>query len=365
MEIIEATPDNNEELLELCRNTPMRGVLTAYGDRYPDFFQLIRLRGGDWKVWIAKEADKILGCSAQACKKARFRGKEIKVIQAGDLKVHPKARGKQLGVHLSRQIADQGRMLGLPLGEATIIKGNKNAEMIMKNLNSNLDWVHAGYFNIYQVMPYKKYFIKKEYNIRAAIEDDIPAIVNLLNNTYENYFCSPIFTQEYLNHLLTLHPSFNISSFRIAEKDNKIVATAAFWDQEQIRRIVIIKFSPIARFAILTIKVIGKLFGFPKPPKTGESLKYIFLRFPAAKPENIEALRSIIYNETNELRKEWIHQFIWASFHQSDPLASSISKMWKMRMQVNLFYFTVLGEVQLPIKEEILSTPAYADFSLI
>ena len=61
MKIRQATPVDNEKLLELSRETPMRGSLVINVDRSPDYFCLARLQGENCKIFVAEKNDEILG----------------------------------------------------------------------------------------------------------------------------------------------------------------------------------------------------------------------------------------------------------------------------------------------------------------
>ena len=56
MYIREATPEDNNQLLDLTSQTPMQGFLSLRIDRNPDFFSLLELRGAS--VTLIAEYDK-------------------------------------------------------------------------------------------------------------------------------------------------------------------------------------------------------------------------------------------------------------------------------------------------------------------
>ena len=365
MEIREATPADNDALIDLCHNAPMKGVVEAYIDRAPDFFQFARLQGLENRIWLAEKKGRVLGCIAQAKRRALYRGKHVNLIYGGDLKVHPDGRGKRLGEVLTRQVIEFGYENGFDMAEGVIIHGNTRAIDILDRIFERLRWVKAGDVLLYQVLPYKTYRQVNGYHVRAAGPEDADAIIEVLRRTYRDYACAPVFDRQWFDHETGLSETFAIGNFKVAEQNGKIVAVAAFWDQETMRRTVVLRFNSAAKLLVPMLRTARPLFGFPKPPKPGDSLRYEYLRFPGALDGHIEGLKAIMHEHSNSLRLKGEHQFIWASYHQADPLQKSLEKMWKMSMKVNLYHFAFNDGIELPSSEEAKQTPAFADFSLV
>jgi len=360
-----ATEQDNLALLDLCKQAPMEGIVTAYVDQSPNFFTMPMMQGDDFKVWVADNNGSIDGCVVESYKTMRYNGEIKKTFYIGDMKVRPEARGI-LGLKLSSFVINQAKIKGYSLGECFIIDGNEKMRKVLEWLATKIfTKTDSGYANIYQVMPYRKYNTSKKYTVRIATEKDISQIASILESTYKDYSGAPVFENGGLLQFLSKTETFTIYNFRVAEKDGKIVACAAFWDQDNIRRTVVQQFSKVGKIALFLLKGLKPILGLPKLPKLGDSLKYLFLRFPAIVDNDIEALRAILHHESNQIRVLKRYHFIWASFHQADPLASCISKMWKIKMKVNIFHFKFMEGVDLIPSEKAAEQPVYVDFSLI
>lgn len=361
-----ASAEDNAALVALCHDAPMRGVLTAYVDREPDFFAFSRLQGENVRVWAAEKQGELVCCAAHAEKDVRYNGRKVRLIYGGDLKVKSTVRRAQIGLRMSQHVAELALSSQAELGEGTVIEGNTPPIKILERITEGVEWIDAGTAVLYQVLPYRRYPESADYRIRRAEQADIPAIATVLAQCYESYDAAPLFDEEWLRRETGKSASFTIGDFRVAEKDGRIVAVAAFWDQEPIRRTVIVKFSRATRLLVGVLRLLRPLLGFPKPPRPGDSLRYVFLRYPAALPGAIEGLRAILHAESNALRRRGLHQFIWASFHQADPLVAAISRMWKIKgMRVTMFFFSLRDYLQLPTAAEAAQRPTYVDFSLI
>jgi len=365
MGIRKAIKEDNEKLLDLAKSAPMEGIVTAYIDHSPDFFHMPSIQGDDCQVWVADKDDEVEGCIVEVYKTMNYNGGVYKSFYIGDLKVRPKSRGT-LGITLSSHIVKEAKSKGFALGECFVIDGNEKMLKVLDWLSKKIfTKVHSGYAIIYQLLPYRKYRVSSKYSIRTASNNDIPSIVKLLQETYKNYSSSPVFTEEYIKNIINNTADFGIENFRIASYNNQDVACAAFWDQYKIRRTVVKKFNTSGKIVVNTLKIVQPLFGFPKLPNAGDALNYTFLKFPAAHSSYIDALRDIIHSESNSLRKLRKYHFIWAGFHQADPLSASVKKMWNMKMKINIFHLKFSEEVELLSEEKSSDQPVYVDFSLI
>ncbi len=365
MELREATPADNESLIELTRETPMIGAVTAYVDRAPDFFALTRLQGDRQRLWIAEENKEPLGCICGVSRWVRYRGDKVRQLYGCDLKVHPRARSRKLGKVLSRQYLRHALENDeYDMAEAEIIAGNDRSLNIVSWASKELcPAVHAGMAHIYQVMPYRRYRVDPAFDIRTASLEDVPAISKLLHTTYKDYASSPLFDEGHLERALNQGHGFGIDCLRVAEHKGRIVAAAAFWDQFEMRRTVVQKTSSSTAALLAGLRAVKPLMGLPPLPKKGHPLRHVFLRFPAAKRDHLDALRSLVHAELNAMKKKGLHQFLWASFHQADPLAQSIEKTWKTKMSTNVFQFSTSDT--LALSQEASRQPSYVDFALI
>lgn len=364
MKLREAAPADNETLIELTRQTPMIGAVTAYVDRAPDFFALTKLQGERHRLWIAEENAEPLGCVCGVSRTVRYRGRKVRQLYGCDLKVHPRARGKKAGKILARHYLTHAlENSEFDMAEVEVIAGNDRSLNVASWMGEELcPSVHAGMAHIYQVLPYRRYRVDSAFDIRPASADDVPAIANLLHETYEDYASSPLFDEGHLERALDQGHGFGIDCLRVAEHRGRIVAAAAFWDQFDMRRTVVQKVTAQTAALLAGLRVIGPLVGLPSPPRKGRPLRHLFLRFPAAHKEHLDALRSLVHAELNAMKKRGLHQFLWASFHQADPLSRCVEKTWKTKISTNIFHFATSDETTL---FEDASHPSYVDFALI
>lgn len=362
-----AEASDNKALIELTRQTPMEGAVTVYVDRSPDFFTLSKLQGKSFEVFVAEEDGKIIGCVSTVERDIRYKGREKKQLYGCDLKVHPGARGKKLGKKLAWLFLEKACENELfEMAEVEVITKNNSSLNIVSWLGDEIcPSVHSGMAGIYQILPYRKYSVENSLNIRKAKNSDTGLICSMLEKTYADYEDAPVFSEEWFLSLISAHDSFSIEDILIAERDGSPAAMAGFWDQSRIRRTVVEKMPFSAKITMMGLSLISPFFSMPSLPKEGDSLKYLFLRFPACFNNDIDALSSLLRHKSNEIRKMKKYHFIWAGFHEADSMAKMLEGMWKLKMNVNVFHFAVSDSAELHSKKEAQEHPVFTDFSLI
>ena len=94
MRIKEATERDNRELLELCRLSPMDGIIAMYMEREPDFFNLVKRRGKG-KVFAVSDGTTTTGCISVTFNDHYILGSPVRVGYLADLRIHPDYYGSR------------------------------------------------------------------------------------------------------------------------------------------------------------------------------------------------------------------------------------------------------------------------------
>ena len=135
--IRDAEPSDNDALIDVAAACPMEGDITLAMTRAPDFFQLNRLEGAQWRVGVAEVDGRVVGCVMGAERRAYLHGVERTTLYAGDLKLHPAFRGTGVADALSEWVrcalAEMAYMrfapLDMPAGTARTVDGTLAALM--------------------------------------------------------------------------------------------------------------------------------------------------------------------------------------------------------------------------------------------
>ncbi len=368
MHIRLATSADNEALISLTRASPMNGPLTVFVERSPDFFAFSKLQGESFEVWVAEDESKeIVGCITHVKRKVRYQNKIVQQLYVCDLKVHPKARGKKLGKALLKHYMEKAmKSEDCQMGEGEVIAKNVKPEKLAQWVGVTFTpVVNGGRARLYQLLPFKRYKVNPEYHVRVATPGDLPTIRDLLQKTYSSYNCAPLFEIEEIERELAQDPTFSLNCFRIAERSGKIAACCAFWDQSPLRRTVVQRFSTSGNMVKGGLFLLRPFLEMPPLPKPGQPLSYLYLKYPACDENNTEALQAILHHESNAVKKLKKYHFIWASFHEADPLQACVTAMWKLKMDVNLFHFSVQDSFQIMPPQDAPRWPTYVDFSIV
>ena len=359
-----AVKSDNADLIELIKSSPMKGMISLYMDRFPDYFTFPELQGEEFEVYVAEHENKIIGCFCHVLRKERWNGKMLKVVYGGDLRIHPDYRRQRPVAHALRDMwIESLRESGYHHGVADMIKGNIGAELTQRFLKGVCDVERNGTVKLYQILPLIPIMASTEYEYRKATKDDTDAIRRLLTHCYHDYNGTPDFMDEF-DRQCNRHPSFSIESMWVAVKSGRIVACAGLWDQEEFRRTVVMKYSKGTKWATRGFKLVGPLTGMPKLPQQGEPFKQLYIRFPGCVAGEEKALKHLIRSQVEHIRKRKKHHFIFINFHERDPLKKVLRGLPRSAIEINLFkHFPV--DMDQETRDSLNQGIPWTDFSLV
>ncbi|MGC9365175.1 MAG: GNAT family N-acetyltransferase [Fidelibacterota bacterium] len=104
MKIRQATPADNQALLELSRRSPMAARLVVNNDRTPDYFYIDELLGDQASVFVADDAGRIIGTVAVVFRNVLYREVPIPVAYIGGIKIENPAQNRLLAFRLMKHV---------------------------------------------------------------------------------------------------------------------------------------------------------------------------------------------------------------------------------------------------------------------
>jgi len=366
VQIRPATVDDNAGLIELSRCSPMRGVLTAYSDRTPNFFALSSLQGKDSWTFAALDRDRIIGCFSCIGRTVKYAGRAVRELYAGDLKVLPSARRGRVAAELARRVVKTAESEGFDIVVSEVMGNNTAALKVLQWTSENVVSAQsAGVIHNMALLPYRRYSLIKGYDINPGQAEDVGPIAALLRRTYSNYNHRPSFGEEAFRQQLSQHPSFSVRDFLVARRQGRIVACAGFWDQHPIRRTVVLEFNWKGELLRQAIRFARQFMSLGSPPASGKPLQTQYMRFPACLPGHIEGLSALIRHKLENARHQRKFHFIWAGFHESDPLQECLRDVWRTGVDVSLFTAAIGDRLPHLAPEGPTGRACYVDQSLI
>jgi ribosomal protein S18 acetylase RimI-like enzyme len=268
--LIRAADDaDNAKLLDLEKMCPQGTSLVLQFDRSPDFFLRSRVYD-NYKVYVAEEAGKIVGTVGATLKGFNMSGESVKGVYIYDLRVHPTFRGRGIGSKLVQQIVAEENEADLAYGD--IMEGNNPSIALFERL---------GFHNIHDILflnvPLCKRQEQTASKARKMTTDDVPSVVDLINDHYRNHdFFAPFTIDKFLNRTRQLM-DYGFQGIQVAGVGNRIVACAGLWDYSRILRASVLRTT--ARLKMLThILRFANLFtSTMKLPSVGEFFKLMYV----------------------------------------------------------------------------------------
>lgn len=268
MEIRDAAPSDNGQLLELQKLSPMGRALILQLDSSPDYFN--RARGyKDWHVIVAEEGGKILGTASYAVQDKLLMGETVSMVYEFSFMVHPDARRRGIASILQNEIEARNP-------EADYLHLNITED----NVVSDAFFTKMGFSSIrgcatFMMMAYKE-FETDPYRIRPMKEGDIPVVVDIINETYKGYeFFTPFTEASFRDHYSRL-PFFDLEDIYIFEHET-IRAVAGLWDYNKVMSMTMLGFDTKRNLMRLVVNFLGRFTTLPKMPEVGEKMSLGYL----------------------------------------------------------------------------------------
>jgi len=373
--------EDGPELIELSRLTPMVGNIEVHIERAPDYFRFYNLHGiwveeipeeemggqthDAWAGAVAEKEGRIIGVMATSHRRVLFQGKEIIIGYPLDARVHPEYQHKGIARKIGYKFIDLYPLVKVDCILGYIIRGNTRAVTgFMSGAKELLASNHGGDFHMIQLSMYRPYRVSRRWPVERAAEADKAEILDLLREQYSGYNFAPIFDEEHFDRMLAVSTGYGMSSFRVVRQGGRIVACAGFWDQREVRTIVVRKNSFVIRVGIFIARIIRLFLKSPPPPREGKPMYSLYIKHMAVRPGYEKAAKNIVKQVHTEARRSSDINFIWGAFHDVDPLRSLFKWMTKTTIKSGLYYSRWNTDWDAP-PEEVSRQPAWADFSTV
>ena len=265
LHIREATQDDNQQLIELQKKSPMGSDLILQLDSSPDFFN--RSKGyNDWKVLVAEEESKILGSVSFATQEKTIDSSQYLGVYEYGFIVDPSQRRKGIASKLQASIEEYAIGVDADFLHLNVTEDNQaGSSFFTKNGFKAIRACTPLMF-----MAYKK-LETDHYKIRRMRKGDIPVVVELLNEYHQGQdFYTPQ-TEETFTQKLDRLPFFNLDDIYLFEHDT-IKAVAGYWDYNQIMRFTLLSYNTRWKIITTMAKIMGIFRPMPNVPGIGEQM---------------------------------------------------------------------------------------------
>lgn len=302
MNIREARPEENDKLIALQMTCPQGKTLIASVVNTPDFFARAKAYESSI-VFVADDGKHIIGSVAFTIKNAVISGKMSRVGYGFQAFVAPAHRRRGLMYRLLRHCEEYAILRGVELIYGLIIEDNI----------PSIRWFESGGYRLHRklVMPgipvYKELEIRCNGSIRQAEPEDLPAIAQLLNETWRGFEMYEPTSADGLSQFVRRTPGYDLNNLFVLEDGSDILACLGYWDWRKIMRIKVEALSLKVRFIGLLVGAAGLFKPMPRPIKPGSLLKQIVLTPIGFKdPAHLSALLRHVNNQALQMGIEQI-----------------------------------------------------------
>lgn len=341
-----ATPEDDQQLRQRMAEDAMKGNISISFRREPNYFAGCKVQGESYQILKCSEKNtgKIIALGSRLITTKFINGKPEKIGYLADLRVNPDYRKTTLLARGYRFLRKLHEANPVPLYYSVILEGNTTA---LKNLVGG----RAGlpqYRDLGLILTPAIHldFPKPKIKIpgvtfRRARREQLPEIFAFINKwqsqkQFASYYQLADFETPRLLGLKAEDFYVGLAS------DNRIVATAAAWNQGDFRQTHIEGYSgPLATIRPF-YNLLAKLTPLKPLPAVGAKVPYFYLAFVAVENNDKEIFRGLLrWLYRDRLFTDNSHYFI-AGLHEEDPLAAILKEYRRIEAAGRLFavYFS-------------------------
>jgi len=347
--IREASPADNEGLLQLTSLTPMKGRISLRVDRNPDFFGLLSKRG-DYKVFIAENGKTVVGCFSVSNNETMVNGNIERVYYLADLKIHPSFEGKILTARLLNTMHNYIRSSGADLLFCTAVYGNKKVMPLFEGRAGFPEFDFAGTFRVYQIIPLIKRNHTHKYTIsETTINNEIADLYNQFNSRYH---FAPLLSPQSLTETRTITAFYN----------NTLVASLTLTDIGMLKQNVLIGLPFILKITISVLRFLNKIVPVINLPEVEKPVKVLYIKAFAYKNGSEDAFETLIL-QARKIAYLEKYCYLTIGIHEKDPVARFFVKYLHFTFQSLGFILSMHGNREKI--NNILNGILFEDYSLI
>ncbi len=310
-----ATFEDNAQLLELTSSTGMSGKMALRIDRYPIFFDLIKLRGKS-EVFVATENNIIVGSICVSLEQVYINKDIVPLYYISDFKVAQTHRGRGVGLQLTNDVVKYLETKNADFAFLNVSKGNKRPFVFFSDRYHYPDFENIGVFKIFQFIGSKTTRFKTKFNIELSQANE--DVISFLNQYYSNQELANVITKEKIKE----------SEIYIVRQNEKIVAAMCLIDTMNMKQNVVLKIPRLIRYFIKFTNHFSRLLNISKLPVENESIKMLYIKYLVVNNNNKDIVKALITKAKNEAYKK-TYSFVSLGLHEKDPLIRVLSGFFK------------------------------------
>jgi len=310
--------DDNASMLEIEKLCPQGNEKYAMGVDKSDIIARYELYD-NWKVLVAEEEEKVVGWIGWTVKRDPIQ--EEQYVYLAEVMVHPEFRRKEIATKLVTEAEKDARETGFGHIYCYIFGPNDTSKVLF----GKLGYSNMGVFKPCAISAYKKANIAQKFEIESIDKNDIPEVVNLINDYYAGRAHFVPYTPESFESYVNGIPAYGLENFLVVKDEGKIVACAGLWDWSVLGNMCYTKephIWKVMRGVLGFLSLFGKM---PKIPAEGEYFKGHYVTDHAFEPKSSDAMSNLI-GYFNNILFDAKRDFFVAQLDPNDPLFGIIKK---------------------------------------
>ncbi len=276
----DATPADNDALLDLAAACETRGAVGLRIEREPDFFALNALERDGWRVGVANGLTErsVAGCIGVSPRRVYIEGEPRLTAYAGDFRVHPAHRGGPAGDVLTTWACDAAREWGgddMP-GLVTILAGNAAMERRTEGPRGLPILTRFATIRSHAIpLVWPRPLSSSGPRVSTATEADIEEMARLWSRVAPDRQFAPVHDAQSLSQWISA-PGLGVESFWVArDQQGRITGFLAAWDQSPFKQVRVTDYP--ARLALLRmgLNAMAPVTGTAPLPDVGDELRWL------------------------------------------------------------------------------------------
>ncbi len=289
--IREATRQDNDGLVALMARCPQGTNLVVRLDRAPDFFARSQPYD-EYKTFVADDNGQLVGVGECSIRRIMKNGREVKTGYGYSYAVDSAYRGHRLAQRLEEACTAYGIQAGAEQVFGWILEDNTPSLKAF----GRIGYADEQILHVYATLPYRRQSVPQ--GVRPMRAEDLPQVVEILNQTYQDYDYYYPHTSESLTAFLQRLPGFSSDDFYVYEKDGQINGCLGCWDYSKAINGTIIQLSRQLQLISGIFKVLRVFGRVPRVPEIGKNWSYCVPELPGYRktPDDLMPLWRMMNN---------------------------------------------------------------------
>ena len=290
--LVKATVDDGKEILDLIENTPAKGTLELLYTRRPNAYTSYMDESKNSDIYIVRDKDnKLVFQIAFIVNKYNFENKVIPIGYVGGLKKDPNFKGNLHWIELLKKLDKES--LTYHSFFCSILNANGHAkDVLIKKREGwpNFDEICQYETNIFNPKVFtKKKWDNENYTLKKVSKKDMDKVYEFIHKEGDKYNFFPKFKD------LSDFKDLKIEdSYILLDKEDKIVAFTALWNQGNFKQYIVKKYHfPLN--LLRGLNFITKRIGYISLPKEDETFPFYHLSFFLVKDNDIDIYKTFLY----------------------------------------------------------------------